>query len=243
MTKKLIINADDFGYCKGVNYGIIEAHIDGVLTSTTLMANMPGFEHAVELSSQHPNLGVGVHLMLTTGRPVLTDLTTIVDAEGNFRNQLYYKNTFSIDQEEVYNEWKAQIEKVLAAGIQPTHIDTHHHAYLFGDFNEIYWKLADEYHLPVRNNFHNQDPIRRTTDGFLYTMETAIQSEEALDQLFTTHDSVEIMCHPAFLDQFLLASSSYTYPRTEELELLTDLATKELFSTQEEIELATFRSM
>ncbi|WHZ33146.1 ChbG/HpnK family deacetylase [Desemzia incerta] len=127
---------------------------------------------------------------------------------------------------------------MLAAGIQPTHIDTHHHANLLGDFNEIYLKLADEYHLPVRNNFHNQEPTRKTTDGFVYKMEPVLQSEKSLKQLFETPDTVEIMCHPAFLDQFLLASSSYTYPRTEELELLTDPATKELFSTQEEIELA-----
>lgn len=74
-------------------------------------------------------------------------------------------------------------------------------------------------------------------------METALQSEESLRQLFEIHDTVEIMCHPAFLDTFLLASSSYTSPRTEELELLTDLATKELFSTQVEIELVTFRQI
>lgn len=241
--KKLIINADDFGYCKGVNYGIIEAHTDGVLTSTTMMANMPGFDHAVELHRHYPNLGIGVHLNLTTGSPVLNHLKTIVDTEGNFRNQAYYKGSFIIDQQEVYDEWKAQIEKILAAGIQPTHLDAHHHANLFGDFNRIYLRLADEYNLPVRNNFKNQDPTRKTTEGFVYTMETVLQSEESLRQLFEIHDTVEIMCHPAFLDTFLLASSSYTSPRTEELELLTDLATKELFSTQEEIELVTFRQI
>lgn len=240
MTKKLIINADDFGYCKGVNYGIIEAHTDGVLTSTTLMANMPGFEHAVNLSKKHPDLGVGVHLTLTTGRPVLAHLTTIADAEGNFRHQSYYKNTFRIDQEEVYNEWKAQIEKVIASGIQPTHLDTHHHANLFGDFNNIYLQLAEEYHLPVRNNFHNQDPNRKTTDGFVYTMETVFKSENTLKQLLETHNTVEIMCHPAFLDKFLLANSSYTYPRAEELDLLTRESTKKLFSTENGIALTTF---
>lgn len=241
--KKLIINADDFGYCKGVNYGIIEAYKEGILTSTTMMANMPGFEHALELQQQHPNLGIGVHLTLTTGTPVLHHLKTIIDTEGNFRNQAYYKGSFIIDQTEVYDEWKAQIEKILAAGVQPTHLDTHHHANLFGNFNDIYFKLADEYNLPVRNNFNNQDSTRRTTDGFVYTMETALQSEGSLNQLFATHNSVEIMCHPAFLDKFLLASSSYTYPRTEELDLLTRPSIKELISQQDIIELATYRSI
>lgn len=239
--KKLIINADDFGYCKGVNYGIIEAHKDGVLTSTTLMANMPSFDHAVGLHQQYPNLGIGVHLTLTTGTPVLNHLKTIIDTDGNFRNQAYYKESFTVDEHEVYDEWKAQIEKALAAGIQPTHLDAHHHANLFGDFNNIYFKLADEYSLPVRNNFNNQDPTRRTTDGFVYTMKTVLQSEEALEQLFEAHDTVEIMCHPAFLDKCLLTSSSYTYPRTEELDLLTHPITKELFSSQSLFELGTFK--
>lgn len=241
--KKLIINADDFGYCKGVNYGIIEAHTDGVLTSTTMMANMPGFNHAVELHQPYPNLGIGVHLNLTTGRPVSRNLRSIVDTDGNFRNQAYYKDSFTVDEQEIYHEWKAQIEKVLAVGIQPTHLDTHHHANLFGGFNEIYLKLADEYNLPVRNNFHNQDPVRRTTDEFVYTMETALQSKESLTQLFETHNTIEIMCHPAFLDKFLLSSSSYTYPRTEELDLLTQPDTKELFRSQSLFELTTFKNI
>lgn len=241
--KKLIINADDFGYCKGVNYGIIEAHTDGVLTSTTMMANMPGFDHAVELHQQYPNLGIGVHLNLTTGSPVLNHLKTIVDTDGNFHSQAYYKESFTVDEKEVYDEWKAQIEKILATGIQPTHLDTHHHANLFGAFNETYFKLADEYNLPVRNNFNNQEPARRTTDGFVYTMETALQSEGPLNQLFATHDTVEIMCHPAFLDKFLLASSSYTCPRTEELDLLTHPDTKELFRSQNLFELTTFKNI
>lgn len=241
--KKLIINADDFGYCKGVNYGIIEAHTNGVLTSTTMMANMPGFDHAIELHQQHPNLSIGVHLNLTTGSPVLSHLKTIVDTEGNFHNQAYYKGSFIIDQKEVYDEWRAQIEKILAAGIQPTHLDAHHHANLFGNFNDIYFKLADEYNLPVRNNFNNQDPARRTTDGFVDSIETALKSEKSLNQLFATHSTVEIMCHPAFLDKFLLASSSYTYPRTEELDLLTHPSIKKLISQQDIIELATYRSI
>lgn len=74
-------------------------------------------------------------------------------------------------------------------------------------------------------------------------METVLQSEGSLNQLFATHDTVEIMCHPAFLDKFLLASSSYTYPRTEELDLLTHPTTKELFRSQSLFELATFKNI
>ncbi|WP_145838534.1 ChbG/HpnK family deacetylase, partial [Bacillus paralicheniformis] len=77
--KSLIINADDFGFSRGVNLGIIEAFQHGVLTSTTLMVNMQEAEHAVELARQNRELGVGVHLTLTAGRPILGGLHMITD--------------------------------------------------------------------------------------------------------------------------------------------------------------------
>ena len=69
--KNVIVNADDFGLINGVNEGIIKAHRDGILTSATLMANMPGFNQAVELTTQNPNLGVGIHLNIVRGQPVI----------------------------------------------------------------------------------------------------------------------------------------------------------------------------
>ena len=68
MDKFLIINADDFGLCKGVNSGIAEAHTKGILTSTTLMTNMPAAEEAVKIAKGLLTLGVGIHLNLTEGR-------------------------------------------------------------------------------------------------------------------------------------------------------------------------------
>ncbi|MEG0276419.1 MAG: ChbG/HpnK family deacetylase, partial [Coprobacillus sp.] len=68
---KIINNADDFGYSNAINYGIIDCYLNGMLTSTTLMPAMPGFDHAVALAKQNPGLGIGVHLTLTCGRPVL----------------------------------------------------------------------------------------------------------------------------------------------------------------------------
>ena len=67
---KLIINADDFGYSNGVNYGIIDAFKNGILTSTTCLTNMPGFNHAIQLAKENPNLGIGIHLTLTCGKPL-----------------------------------------------------------------------------------------------------------------------------------------------------------------------------
>ena len=76
---RLIVNCDDFGYSKAVNYGIIEAYKNGIATSATLMAGMPGFNHALELIRENPGLGCGVHLTLSAYKPILKTHKTIVN--------------------------------------------------------------------------------------------------------------------------------------------------------------------
>lgn len=246
--KKLIINADDFGYSRGINYGIIDAHQLGVLTSTTFMANMPGAEHAAKLAMQFPDLGVGVHLVLTCNRPLLDNHKTIVDSNGVFRKLAFYQGAFTIDYEEVYREWKAQIEKFLSYGLEPTHLDSHHHINSFGDIPEVFLTLAKEYGLPIRNNIDAKYDTKRkqaevkTTDAFLYVLETSL-NEEALEKIFEDHDTVEIMTHPGYLDKEVLTGSSFTYPRVDELELLTNQKIIQFFKNRRDIKLSTFKEI
>ena len=81
---KLIVNADDFGLSEAVNYGIISAYKNGIVRSTTIMAGMPAFDHAVELLKENKGLGCGVHMTLSLNKPVLNYHKTIVDENGNF---------------------------------------------------------------------------------------------------------------------------------------------------------------
>ncbi|MCL6570387.1 MAG: chitin disaccharide deacetylase [Bacillus sp. (in: Bacteria)] len=247
--KKLIINADDFGYSRGVNFGIIDSHQLGVLTSTTFMSNMPGTVQAAELAKQFPTLGVGVHLVLTCGRPLLNTHRTIVDVNGNFRNLSFYKGAFTVDYDEVYIEWKAQIEKFLSFGLEPTHLDSHHHTNSFGDIPEVFLSLAKEYGLPVRNNMgetiYNKLTLNniKTTDSFSYLIETALKDNEALDKLFENHNSVEVMAHPAYLDKELLSSSTFTYPRVDEVEFLTNQDIVNCIRSRKDIQLVTYKEI
>lgn len=131
---KLIINADDFGFSKSVNYGIIDSYREGILTSTTLMANTPAFEHAVELAKENPGLGVGVHLVLTFSKPLIKNARTIVDKNGNFYKAFVYgTEKIEIDEQELYNEWDEQIQKVIESGIKPTHLDAHQHSNTYSE--------------------------------------------------------------------------------------------------------------
>lgn len=75
---KVIMNADDFGFSKGVNWAILEGFQQGILTSTSLMVNMPGFDHAVSLMKQYPDLlHVGIHLVTTAQYSIVKGLKTL----------------------------------------------------------------------------------------------------------------------------------------------------------------------
>ncbi len=130
--KKLIVNADDFGFNRQITDAIVECHKLGTITSTTLMTNMPAFDYAVEFAKSLPDLSVGIHLNLTLGKPVSPpeQIPDLVDENCNFQNQdlVFSKsNRFSLPSEQVKKEFKAQIQKFLDSGIFPSHCDTHHH--------------------------------------------------------------------------------------------------------------------
>jgi chitin disaccharide deacetylase len=134
--RRLIVNADDFGFTSGVNRAIVEAHVGGVVTSTTLMANGPAFEEVAQLAKTIPKLSVGCHVVLIDGRPVLrSEQLPSLTRDSRFRDGLLTFATRAItgriDAEEITAEATAQIRKIQSAGIAVSHIDTHKHTHLF----------------------------------------------------------------------------------------------------------------
>jgi hopanoid biosynthesis associated protein HpnK len=149
--KKLIVNADDFGLTDGVNRAILEGHNNGIITSTTLMANGMAFDSAVAASSTTPALGVGVHLNLTQGRPVTpaSQVPSIVTSDGSLypgpgilARQILSRRVKAGDVE---TELRSQIEKVASSGIRITHLDSHKHIHLLPPVFNVVVKLAREY--------------------------------------------------------------------------------------------------
>jgi hopanoid biosynthesis associated protein HpnK len=137
-VSRLIINADDFGLTAGVNRAIIELHQAGVLTSTTLMARAAATGEAVEMARSTPSLGVGCHVVLVDGEPVLPaqEIYTLAD-QGTGRFQptlgafLSRLLTGRIQAAEIEAETAAQIARLQAQGASLTHIDTHKHVHMF----------------------------------------------------------------------------------------------------------------
>lgn len=141
LVRRLIINADDFGLTAGVNRAIVEAHSHGVVTSATLMANVPAFEDAVRQAAIAPKLSIGCHVILVDGSPVLsaTQLPTLV--APNTKNGQRFRDSFGsfaasailgrLDPEQIEAEATAQIGKLQSAGITVSHFDTHKHTHMF----------------------------------------------------------------------------------------------------------------
>jgi len=135
-VKRLIINADDFGFTSGVNRAIVEAHTRGVVTSSTLMAQGRAFAEAVELTRAVPKLSIGCHVVLIDGEPVVEEGTIpTLTQDGRFRDGLKGFATRALtgrlDAGEIEAEASAQIRKIQSAGIFVSHVDTHKHTHLF----------------------------------------------------------------------------------------------------------------
>lgn len=213
---KRIINADDFGLTKGVNKGIIEAHQNGIVTSTTLMATGNAFEDAVELAKATPTLGVGVHLVLTSQKPLLTTHKTLVDEKGNFKYKLETIDK-DLSLEETYQEWRAQIEKVRAV-LPITHFDSHHYMHFHDYLLPVVRQLVEEFQIPMRA-FASKLPTEIKSDSQFYAQNA---NYATLKKVLNNPDELlEIACRPAYVDENLRAISSYADQREGERQLLT----------------------
>lgn len=155
MDRRVIINADDFGLCDGVNKAVAQAHTDGVLTSATIMANMPAANEAVKIAKKLPTLGVGVHLNLTEGRPISKDtrIDRLLNADGQFAFSPFKLSVLSIVGRKVKNairtELAAQIEWVINNDLKPTHLDSHKHIHAFPQLFSIVCQLARCFEIPA----------------------------------------------------------------------------------------------
>lgn len=249
---KLIVNADDFGFSRGVNLGIVEGFREGVLTSTTMMCGMPGFDQAVKMAKDNKNLAVGVHLTLTAGNPIRKDLKTIVDSSGKFKGiNTYMMENFEeeIDPEEIKKERMSQIDKLIDAGINPSHLDSHHYVQNAGNIKEIFFELARKYDLPVRYTLNTPNDIKspeKLIEYFDVIGKTkGIWKDMHLDNLIKdciTYDVIETACHPGYVDNFILENSSYNTVRAVALKEVKDKNFVKVIE-ENEIELISFRDL
>lgn len=139
MAGTIVVNADDLGVSRGATLGIVRAHQDGIVTSASLATTTPFYEHALESCVKVcPNLGIGLHFTLTSGRPVapVSQVPLLIDGKGFFRwrflsllraTSLHMPHRL-LDQIEI--EFEAQIQRLISDGIHPDHINGERHVHL-----------------------------------------------------------------------------------------------------------------
>ncbi|MDF2568472.1 MAG: chbG [Sporomusa sp.] len=153
--KQLIVNADDFGLHEKINQGIIEGYTNGCITSATIMASAPAFAHAAACAANHPKLGIGIHLTLVGGYPAAEpgQITSLVDQEGMLCSKypVFLRKLCSanIRLNDVRRELRTQVQKVLAAGISVTHLDSHQHMHIVPGIIDIVIDIAREFNIPA----------------------------------------------------------------------------------------------
>jgi chitin disaccharide deacetylase len=141
--RRLIVNADDFGLTAGVNRGILESHLSGIVTSATLMANGTAFADAIQIAQSAARLSIGCHVVLVDGVPVLGRyrIPTLINSRASDRRQSSFRKSVinfaargllgRLSAKDIEAETAAQIRKVQSAGIEVSHIDTHKHTHLW----------------------------------------------------------------------------------------------------------------
>lgn len=266
MNKRLIVNADDFGFTTDVNRGIVAAHRDGILTATTLMATGVAFDDAVRLARENPGLDVGVHLTLVNAPSALPGGTLPATVSGLLK-------ALALGRFPVYEELRAQVRKVTAAGLRPTHLDTHKHTHLAPPVLDAVARIAEEFDIRwvrrpfdfpltaagvpwtkrltsralgiVRRRFHRVLEAHgcRSTDHFAgFQITGRFRTAELVALIEALPDGLtELMTHPGYCTAELLAARTrLKESRERELEALTAPETRDALQRRG-VELADYR--
>lgn len=235
MTKYLIVNADDFNLTEGVTRGILDGHRLGIITSTTVMVNLPGLTRTRDLAREASGLGLGLHVNLTLGAPVLPvgAVPSLVDGAGHF-----VRDRSRVGESGAMPEIRAEIaaqarrfEEVF--GRRPTHLDTHYHMHRLPRILAAVLDVAGELGVPVRALTPEMAVLIR---GRGLSAVDRLIGEVGPDAYWTTErlrecirsmgeDITELLCHPGYADE-ALAISSYTAQREGELRALCDPAVR-----------------
>lgn len=253
LEKKLIVCADDFGLTKGISEGIVNAYSQGIVTRTSIIANGEAFDHAVSLSKNNEGLRVGIHLTLVEEKPINehNKIKSLTGRNGklliNYKAFLARYVLSKIDLNEVYAEWESQIQKVLSAGININHIDSHQHLHILPRIFEKTLDLASKYKInKIRMLYHDISDIRTLKEGFLAflsnthkrrLLHSGLSSSDYFwglkqggnigeNDILKFIDNIkfgttEMMCHPGYADDsFNRKYSHWKYDPEQELKAL-----------------------
>lgn len=225
---KIIINADDFGFSQSINNGIIDAYNEGLISSTTIMINMPYAEDAISKWKKNNSLGLGLHINLTQGSPISNNVKSLVDENNIFHKHRKVENEeIKINYDDAYTEIKAQINKLLSYNVKIDHLDYHHDIHQNSSIRKSLINLAYEYNLPLRTvspDFRKEviSSGIKTPDAFSFDFYKEGAKYQTIVNFVENHqdcESVEILTHCGYIDEDTKQRTSYILREIELNEL------------------------
>jgi predicted glycoside hydrolase/deacetylase ChbG (UPF0249 family) len=269
--KQLVVNADDFGFTRDVNRGIVEAHQQGILTATTVMANGDAFDDAVRLARENPSLDIGAHLVLIGGRSLAAGGPALPKSVPQLLAAIATRRI------RIYDELAAQVRRTLDAGIELTHLDTHKHTHLAPPVLDAVARIAEEFgihwvrrpfDLPLTAARGGAPLLKRATSGSLSVMRARFHRVLSKHHCRTTdhfagfqitgrfrttelialiralpEGSTELMCHPGrATGELRRAPTRLKESRERELAALVAPETRRALA-ESGVELVNYRTM
>ncbi len=221
---KLIINGDDFGITHACNLAIVDCFRKGVMTSASMMANMPYAQEAAEFWRENPELSVGLHLNLTVGTPLCIQVKTLLKEDGTFNKQILRAGPGEVDEEEMRLECQMQMDRFMElTGRKPDHINSHHGIEAIPGGAAILQDLARKYDLPIRQltRAAGAESVKYITNYEIPLKRFSRmppENPQKIMDLFTEEDLqnegyYEWLGHPGYVDWDLLQLSSLTVGR------------------------------
>jgi Uncharacterized protein conserved in bacteria len=245
--KKILMRADDLGYSEGVNYGIAKSVKEGIIGSVGVMTNMPAVVHGLKLF-EDTKVCFGQHTNICIGKPI-TDpslIPSITNENGEFKSSKEYRQAKEdfVVLEEVILEIEAQYRRFIElTGETPHYFEGH--AVASANFFKGLEIVADKFGLKYSGFSIDGTPLKIDKKDVYVTMDSMMPNYNPFESLKKIVENAEddkyymFICHPGYLDGYILKNSSLTIPRPMEVDMVCDPNTKK-FIEESGVKLITY---
>lgn len=254
MVKRILVRADDVGYCRGVNYGIADSVWNGIIGSVGVMPNMPETQHGVDLL-KGSGVCFGMHTNVCLGKPCAdpAKIPSLLDENGDLKSSRTYRDAWKKGEEivsldEMVIEIEAQYQRYLElTGEKPHYFEAH--AVLNQNLARGLEIVAEKYDLPYLPACFEPTGVQFKNTVLITRMESmkpdydpAESLKKAVLAAYKDNECPMFVCHPGYIDDYLMNHSSLVTPRPKEVAMLTDPAIRNWLEEQN-VQLVTYDEM
>mgnify|MGYP004668276013 FL=1 len=254
MKRRILVRADDIGYCRGVNYGIADSVWNGIIRSAGVMPNMPESKHGVDLL-KGSGVCFGMHTNVCLGKPCAdpAKIPSLLDENGNLKSSRTYREAWKKGEEivsldEMVIEIEAQYQRYLElTGEKPHYFEAH--AVLNQNLARGLEIVAEKYDLPDLPACFEPTGVQFKNTVLITRMESmkpdydpAESLKKAVLAAYKDNECPMFVCHPGYIDDYLMNHSSLVTPRPKEVAMLTDPAIRNWLEEQN-VQLVTYDEM